>query len=346
MSDSITYKDAGVNLEAAEESTDRIKKLVRRTFNKNVITDVGLFGGLFNFEKDKYKEPVLVSSADGVGTKLKIAFMSDRHNTVGQCLVNHCVDDILSQGARPLFFLDYFATGKLEPDVIAGVVEGLALACEQNGCALVGGETAEMPDFYTEGEYDIAGFIVGVVDREKIIDGSKLAEGDVIFGLPSTGFHTNGYSLARKIFFDKLGHKVDDYLEETGKTVGETLLEVHKSYLKTVSPLLDKDLVHGIAHITGGGLEGNVQRIIPDGLTAEIETNSWKTLPVFDYIEKKGGIKRVEMFRVFNMGIGMTVFVPEKAVADAKQILNDMSQEFYIIGSMKKGAKKVTLKGI
>jgi phosphoribosylformylglycinamidine cyclo-ligase len=203
-----------------------------------------------------------------------------------------------------------------------------------------------MPDFYTEGEYDIAGFIVGVVDREKIIDGSKLTEGDVIIGLPSKGLHTNGYSLARKIFFDKLEHKVDDYLEETGKTVGETLLEVHKSYLKTIAPLLDKDLVHGIAHITGGGLEGNIQRIIPEGLTAEIDTNSWKTLPVFDYIENKGGIDRAEMFKVFNMGIGMAVFVPEKTVPDAKQILNDMSQEFYIIGSVKSGTKKVTLKGI
>jgi phosphoribosylformylglycinamidine cyclo-ligase len=341
-----TYKDSGVDIDAADRAKAEIKRLVRRTFNENVLTDVGLFGGLFKFDKDAYYSPVLVSSADGVGTKLKIAFMTGRHNTVGQCLVNHCVNDILAQGARPLFFLDYIASGKLVPETVASIVEGLATACEENGCALIGGETAEMPGFYKNEEYDLAGFIIGVVEQDKIINGSTIREGNMMIGLPSNGLHTNGYSLARKVFFDDLKLKVDDNVPEIGRTVGQELLQVHKSYLKPVGRLLEDQLVTGIAHITGGGFEGNISRVMPAGLTAEVDTKSWEPLPVFSFIRKKGRIAPEEMYRVFNMGIGMVIIMREESLERAGKLLREEGSDFKLIGRVIKGEKPVRLLGI
>jgi phosphoribosylformylglycinamidine cyclo-ligase len=256
-------------------------------------------------------EPILVASADGVGTKLKLAFETGIHNTVGADLVNHCVNDILVQGARPLFFLDYFATGKLEPDVTASVVEGMARACRENGCVLLGGETAEMPDFYPTGEYDLAGFIVGIVDKPKVIDGKSIMPGDVVLGLPSTGLQTNGYSLARKLFFEIGGYKVDSYLDELGTTVGQALLATHSSFLPEIGPLLDSGLIKGLAHITGGGFLENIPRILPDGVSVEINRGSWPEPPIFGLMQKLGNVDEKEMFRTFNMGIGMVVVTSE-----------------------------------
>ena len=311
---SITYKEAGVDISAGEETVDRIKPLVRSTFNKNVLADIGLFGGFYDAKFTDYKNPVLVASTDGVGTKLKIAFQTGIHNTVGQCLVNHCTDDILSCGAKPLFFLDYFAVGKLKPNVAEKVVEGFVIACKQNDCALIGGETAEMPSMYQEGEYDISGTIVGIVDKDKIVNGKNIKAGDVMIGLPSTGLHTNGYSLARAVLLNKF--KVDTYIDELGKTVGESLLEVHKSYLKTVFPLVEKDLLNGISHITGGGIIGNTSRIIPKGLDMNINWNSWNVLPIFDLIQKTGNVSDDEMRQAFNLGIGMILIVDKNKTDD------------------------------
>jgi len=341
-----TYKDSGVDLDAADRAKGEIKRLVRRTFNKNVLTDVGLFGGLFKFEKNDFKSPVLVSSADGVGTKLKIAFITGRHSAVGQCLVNHCVNDILAQGAKPLFFLDYIASGRLVPETVASIVEGLAIACEENGCALIGGETAEMPDFYKDEEYDLAGFIVGVVEQDRIINGSGIREGDVIIGLPSSGMHTNGYSLARKVIFDDLKLSVNDHIPELGRTVSEELLQVHRSYLKPVSRLLDKNLASGIAHITGGGFEGNISRVMPDGLTAEVDTKTWEPLPIFRFIQEKGQVTPEEMYRVFNMGIGMVILMKREALGEAGILLEKAGGDFKVIGRVIKGEKPVRLLGI
>jgi len=308
----ITYKDAGVDISAGEETVDRIKPLVRSTFNKNVLADIGLFGGFYDAKFPEYENPVLVASTDGVGTKLKIAFQTGIHNTVGQCLVNHCTDDILSCGAKPLFFLDYFAVGKLEPTVAEKVVEGFVTACKQNQCALIGGETAEMPSMYQKGEYDISGTIVGIVDKHKIINGKKIKADDVMIGLPSTGLHTNGFSLARAVLLNKF--KVDSYIEELGKTVGESLLEIHKSYLKTVLPLAESGMLNGISHITGGGIIGNTSRIIPDGLDMKIDWQSWNVLPIFDLIQKTGNISDEEMRQAFNLGIGMILIVDKNKV--------------------------------
>jgi phosphoribosylformylglycinamidine cyclo-ligase len=341
-----TYKDSGVDIDAADRAKAEIKRLVRRTFNENVLTDVGLFGGLFKFNKHDFKSPVLVSSADGVGTKLKIAFMTGRHNTVGQCLVNHCVNDILAQGAKPLFFLDYIASGKLVPETVASIVEGLAIACEQNGCALIGGETAEMPGFYKDEEYDLAGFIIGAVEQKRIIDGSEIRENDVILGLPSSGMHTNGYSLARKVIFDDLKLNVNDYIPELGRTISEELLQVHRSYLAPVSSLLKYNLITGIAHITGGGLEGNILRIIPDGLTVEVDTKTWEPLPVFRFIQENGHIAPEEMYRVFNMGIGMVIIMREESLDRAGELLREKGSDFKLIGKVIKGEKPVRLLGI
>jgi phosphoribosylformylglycinamidine cyclo-ligase len=341
-----TYKDSGVDIETADKAKAEIKRLVRRTFNKNVLTEVGLFGGLYKFDKDQYKSPVLVSSSDGVGTKLKIAFMTGRHNTVGQCLVNHCVNDILAQGARPLFFLDYIASGKLDPLIISAVVEGLAVACEQNGCALVGGETAEMPDFYKAGEYDLAGFIVGIVEQEKIIDGRDVKDGDIIIGLPSSGLHTNGYSLARKVIFDDLKMNLNDDFGVKGATVADELLQIHKSYLKPVGALLDKGLVTGIAHITGGGFEGNISRIMPKGLTAEVDVKSWEPRPFFKFMQEKGHIAPAEMYKVFNMGIGMTITIDNKKFEEARKTLEATGCNCVQIGRVVKGETPVRLLGI
>ena len=305
MSQSISYADAGVSIDNANRAVAKIREFARATFNERTLTEIGSFGGMFSGAFPEMSDPVLVASADGVGTKLKLAFETGIHNTVGADLVNHCVNDILVQGARPLFFLDYFATGKLEPEVTASVVEGMARACKENGCVLLGGETAEMPDFYPPGEYDLAGFIVGVVDKSKVIDGRSIESGDVVLGLASNGLQTNGYSLARKLFFEVAGHKVDTYLDEIGDTVGDALLRTHQSFLSQIGPLLDSGYIKGLAHITGGGFLENIPRILPAGVSVEIKRGTWPELSVFGLMQRLGNVTDAEMFRTFNMGIGM-----------------------------------------
>ena len=300
------YKQSGVNIDAGNETVNRIKGLAKRTFTPGVLSAIGSFGGLFRLG-DGYRDPVLVSSADGVGTKLKVAFMTGRHGTVGQCLVNHCVNDILVQGAQPLFFLDYLATGRLSPEVAAQVVEGVSTACLENGCALIGGETAEMPGFYAEGEYDIAGFIVGVVEKDRLVTGAAIRPGDALLGLRSTGLHTNGYSLAHSIVFEHLGLTPDAAVDELGCSIGDELLRVHRSYLPVVRPLLDAGLVKGLAHITGGGITENLPRILPPGTSARIDTSAWTPNAVFRYLQRVGSVPDDDMYRTFNMGIGMIV---------------------------------------
>jgi phosphoribosylformylglycinamidine cyclo-ligase len=298
------YRNSGVNIDAGNETVRQIKAMAKRTFTPGVLSSIGSFGGLFRLGTD-YRDPVLVSSADGVGTKLKLAFMTGRHGTVGQCLVNHCVNDILVQGATPLFFLDYLATGALSPDLAAQVVEGISIACGENGCALIGGETAEMPGFYAPGEYDMAGFIVGVVEKDRLVTGERLQPGDVLLGLRSSGLHTNGYSLARAIVFDRLRLTADTPVAELGCTVGEELLRIHRSYLPVIRPLLDAGLVKGLAHITGGGITENLPRILPPGTAALIDRSTWTPNAVFRYLQRAGGVPDDDMYRTFNMGIGM-----------------------------------------
>lgn len=326
----ITYKDSGVNIQAGDETVDRIKPMIKSTFNEKVLGDIGLFGGFYDAKFDDYEHPILVSSTDGVGTKLKVAFAMDKHDTVGACLVNHCVDDILCCGAKPLFFLDYFATGKLNPAVAEDVVKGFATACRENGVALIGGETAEMPSIYRDGEYDMSGTIVGVVEKSKIINGKDIQKGDVMIGLRSTGLHTNGYSLARKVLFDKYNAK--DYLDELGMSVGEALLQVHKSYLNEVYPLLQEDLITGISHITGGGIIGNTKRIVPKGMEMNIDWNAWERLPIFQLIQKTADIAEEEMRHVFNLGIGM-ILITRKENAD-KVLQGTKSSNSLIIGEI------------
>jgi len=301
------YRQSGVDIDAGNETVRRIKSLARATFTPGVLSDIGSFGGLFQFESAAYRDPVLVSSADGVGTKLKVAFMTGRHHTVGADLVNHCVNDILVQGAIPLFFLDYLATGRLSPDVAERVVEGIARGCRENGCALIGGETAEMPGFYRDGEYDIAGFIVGVVERSRVINGRTIVPGDTLLALPSAGLHTNGYSLARSVLFDRAGFRPDSFVAELNATVADALLAPHRSYLGLVRPLLERDLVKGLAHITGGGITENVPRVLPSGCAVEINVGSWDVPGIFRLIQDKGAIATPEMFRAFNMGVGLVL---------------------------------------
>ena len=298
-----TYKSAGVDIEAGEKTVESIKPYIKETMNKNVLSEVGLFGGFYDASFPEYEHPVLVSSTDGVGTKLKVAFMTDKHDTVGQCLVNHCTNDILAGGATPLFFLDYFATGKLIPDVATNVIKGFAIACKENNCVLIGGETAEMPGFYNDNEYDMSGTIVGVVDKKNIINGSNIRKGDILIGLKSSGLHTNGYSLARKVLFPTFD--VNDKPEGMNETIGEALLQVHRSYLNNVKPLIEKQLLTGISHITGGGIIGNTSRIMPKDCELDIDWNSWETLPIFELIQKTGNISDEEMRKAFNLGIGM-----------------------------------------
>jgi len=322
MSNSITYADAGVSIDKANEAVAKIREYARSTFNERTLTEIGSFGGMFSAAFPQMSEPILVASADGVGTKLKLAFETGIHNTVGADLVNHCINDILVQGARPLFFLDYFATGKLEPDVTASVVEGMARACRDNGCVLLGGETAEMPSMYADGEYDLAGFIVGVVDKAKVVDGKSIVPGDVVLGLPSAGLQTNGYSLARKLFFEIGGYKVDSYIDELGATVGEALLATHSSFLRQIGPLLDSRAIKGLAHITGGGFVENIPRILPTGVSVEINRSSWTVPPIFSLMQRLGNVSDQEMFRTFNMGIGMVIVVsPADAGAMATEFV-------------------------
>ena len=318
------YRQSGVDIDAGNETVRRITSLARSTFTPGVLSDIGSFGGLFRLDRNRFVDPVLVSSADGVGTKLRLAFMTGRHDTVGADLVNHCVNDILVQGAEPLFFLDYLATGRLSPEVAEQVVAGVARGCRENGCALVGGETAEMPGFYADGEYDIAGFIVGVVDRSKLVDGKSIVPGDVLIGLPSTGLHTNGYSLARRVFFEVGGWKTETFVEELHTTIGEALLATHRSYLPLVRPLLERGYVKGLAHITGGGLTENLPRILPEGCGAEIDRRAWTVPPLFKLLQLRGGVKDEEMFRAFNMGMGMVVVC---APRDAERVVNMLALE-------------------
>jgi phosphoribosylformylglycinamidine cyclo-ligase len=338
-----TYADAGVDIDAANRATERIRELARRTFNSRTLSDIGSFGGMFDGAFPGMQQPVLVASADGVGTKLKVAFETGVHNTVGRDLVNHCVNDILVQGARPLFFLDYFATGKLEPEVTASVVDGIATGCRENGCVLLGGETAEMPDFYPEGEYDIAGFIVGVVNRERIIDGRTIEAGDVILGLPSAGLHTNGYSLARKLFFEVAAFNVDSYLDEAQGTAGAVLLRPHLSYLRTLEGLLDSGKIKGLAHITGGGLLENIPRILPERTNAEIQKGSWPALPVFELLQRLGSIEEHEMYRTFNMGVGMILVCAQSDATSIKSHIEATGESCYEIGRIATGNQRVTL---
>jgi phosphoribosylformylglycinamidine cyclo-ligase len=304
------YRQSGVDIDAGNETVRRIKSLARATYTPGVVSGVGSFGGLFRMDAS-IADPVLVASADGVGTKLKVAFMAGVHDTIGVDLVNHCVNDILVQGASPLFFLDYLATGRLAPDVAEQIVRGMASACRENGCALLGGETAEMPGFYRDGEYDVAGFIVGVVSQSRIVNGRDVVAGDVLIALPSSGLHTNGYSLARKIAFERLGLKVDSFVPELGETVGAALLRPHRSYLKVVQPLLAGAGVKGMAHITGGGITENLPRTLPEGRAFSLDRRSWTIPPVFDWLQRAGGVSDDEMFRAFNMGVGLILVCSE-----------------------------------
>ena len=338
-----TYADAGVSIDAGNEAVSRMKAHIRSTFTPNVLADVGSFGAMFALDKTMASEPVLVSSIDGVGTKLKIAFLCNRHDTIGRDLVSHCVNDILVQGARPLFFLDYFGTGRLSPAVAAEVVKGLADGCRAVGCALVGGETAEMPGMYQDGEYDLAGCIVGLVERGKIIDGSRVAPGDVLVGIASDGLHTNGYSLARHILLDKGGLTVDRFVPELGRTLGDELLQPHRCYAPAVLPLLDEWEIHAIAHLTGGGFYDNIPRILPADCQALVERRTWTPAPIFTLIEQMGNVPDAEMFRTFNMGIGLVLVVPAEQGLSIVNRLNASGENAALIGQVVRGSHEVQI---
>jgi phosphoribosylformylglycinamidine cyclo-ligase len=343
MSQPISYSDAGVSIDAANVATEKIKQLARRTFNERTLSEIGSFGGMFDGAFPALSQPVLVASADGVGTKLKIAFLTGTHNTIGRDLVNHCVNDILVQGARPLFFLDYIATGRLEAETVAAIVEGVADGCRANRCVLLGGETAEMPGFYPEGEYDVAGFIVGVVDKEKVIDGKRIGKGDAVLALPSAGLHTNGYSLARKLFFEVAGYDASTHLAALGSTVGQSLLQPHLSYLDALDGLLDEGIIKGLAHITGGGLTENIPRILPEGTGVLIARDTWPVLPVFKLMQEIGSVTASEMYRTFNMGVGMVIVCAAKDVEAIKSHLRERSYSCYEIGRVIKGNREVSI---
>ncbi|HET9705721.1 MAG TPA: phosphoribosylformylglycinamidine cyclo-ligase [Vicinamibacterales bacterium] len=332
------YKSSGVDIDAGNETVRRIKSLARSTFTPGVLSEIGSFGGLFKLETSAWHEPVLVSSADGVGTKLKVAFMANQHRTIGVDLVNHCVNDILVQGAVPLFFLDYLATGRLSPDVAEQVVDGLARACRDNGCALLGGETAEMPGFYADGEYDVAGFIVGAVDRTRIVDGRSIVPGDVLIGLPSSGLHTNGYSLARKVAFEVLKLKVDSHVPDLGETVGEALLRVHRSYLPVIKPLLGTGRIKGMAHITGGGITDNLPRVLPRSTAARVDRTSWRVPAIFRWIGESGRVPEYDLRRALNMGIGMILVVAAPDVDTVRRdLVNAGEANSVVIGDIVEG---------
>lgn len=336
------YAEAGVDIDAKAAALERAKAAIRSTFTPAVLGDVGGFGGLYRPNLAGYRDPVLVASTDGVGTKLKIAFETGLHDTCGADLVNHCVNDVLVQGAKSLFFLDYVATGKIEPSVLQKVIEGIARGCRENGVALLGGETAEMPGFYAAGEYDIAGTIVGIVDREKIVDGSRIGAGDIALGLPSAGLHTNGYSLARDVLFGRLQKTAQDRLPELGgATIGEVLLAPHLSYWKALAPLLARNLVHGMAHITGGGFFENIPRVLPSDLDVVIKGGAWPVPPIFEVIERAGEVSFEEMHRVFNMGIGMVVFVAPEDLGEISGAWSEIRQGWFAIGNVLGGVRRV-----
>jgi phosphoribosylformylglycinamidine cyclo-ligase len=331
------YADAGVNIAVADDAKQRIRHLASHTFTPAVLGGIGGFGALFALDTRKWKEPVLVSSADGVGTKLKVAMSMGVHSTVGGDLVNHCVNDILVQGAEPLFFLDYLAMGKLEPNVVEQLVDGMSRSCRKAGCALIGGETAEMPGFYAPGEYDLAGFIVGVVERKNILTGKGVKPGDTLLGLPSTGLHTNGYSLARKLVFDVAKLKNDTYVAEVGNKIGAELLKPHVCYAPAVKNILARGWASALAHITGGGIPGNLPRVLPSGVKAIIDLESWPIPSIFKYLAKVGEIDTDELLQAFNMGIGMIVIVPAACVKEAEADLKRRREKFYRIGRIEKG---------
>ena len=340
----IRYKDAGVNIDEADRAVGYIKQAARKTFTQGVLTDIGSFGAGFRLQG--YKRPVLISSADGVGTKLKVAFLTGRHDTVGEDLVNHCVNDIAVQGAEPLFFLDYFAVGALDAEVAGQVVAGIARGCKANHCALIGGETAEMPGLYAKGEYDLAGFIVGVVEQSRMLTGGGVKEGDILLGLPSTGLHTNGYSLARKLFFEVAGYSQRTFVPELDCTAGDELLKVHRSYLKPLRALLKDGLLGAAAHITGGGITDNTPRVIPKGLAASVKTGTWPVPPVFELLRRLGNVPDDDWRRTFNLGIGMIFIVPKSKGAKAQRALERLGETCFEIGRIVKqprGAKERVL---
>lgn len=341
----LTYADAGVDIDAGNRAVQLMKQDVKATYRPEVLGDLGGFGGLFKIAKENYEEPILVSGTDGVGTKLKLAFMLDKHDTIGQDAVAMCVNDILVQGAEPLFFLDYLAVGKLEPEKVASIVSGVARACKESGCSLIGGETAEMAGFYSDGEYDIAGFAVGIVDRPKMITGEKVAEGDVLIGLPSSGVHSNGYSLVRKICFDVKGMDGSEYIAKLGKTIGEELLTPTRLYPKVCLPIIEKFDIHGMVHITGGGYYENIPRILPDDCNVEIDVTTWPRLPIFDLLKEWGGVAWPEMYRTFNMGLGMILIVSADDVDAVRAHLAETGEENYVIGKVVKGNHEAILKG-
>ena len=334
MGEKLTYKDAGVDTKEGGRAVELMKDHVKRTFSENVLTGLGSFGSMYRLDLGDISEPVLVSGTDGVGTKLKIAFLMDKHDTVGQDCVAMCVNDIVCQGAVPLFFLDYLATGRVQAEKIADIVKGIADGCVLSECSLVGGETAEMPSFYAEDEYDMAGFAVGIADKSRIIDGSKVAEGDILIGLPSSGIHSNGYSLVRKIFFDKMDLDVADYIEELGTTLGDALITPTRIYVKACKAVFGKYDIHGVVHITGGGFYENIPRIIPQGLGAEIRTGTWEVPAIFRYIKKCGNVEAKEMFSTFNMGIGMMMVVDPKDADGVMALLQASGEKPSIIGKI------------
>jgi phosphoribosylformylglycinamidine cyclo-ligase len=341
----VTYADAGVDITSGDRSKQRIKMLARKTFNKHVLSEIGGFGGLFALDLEKFPQPVLVSSADGVGTKLKVAFELGIHHTVGADLVNHCVNDIAVQGATPLFFLDYLATGKLrEQDsaTVETVVRGLSEACRANGCALIGGETAQMPGFYADGEYDLAGTIIGCVNRPDIVTGEGIEIGDILIGLPSNGLHTNGYSLARKLLFEVARYGPEQYVNELKDKTGAALMRTHRSYLAVIKKLTGAGIVRGMAHITGGGITENLPRILPRGTGAVVDLASWTVPPIFEHLQQLGSVAEDEMLRTFNMGIGLIVVVSAEHVTKAKAVLNRANERHCIIGRIARGERKVT----
>jgi phosphoribosylformylglycinamidine cyclo-ligase len=339
MKQPLTYKDAGVNIDTFNSAKDRIRALARSTYTPGVLSDIGAFGGMFACNFNGIREPVLVSSTDGVGTKLKVAMMMNRHNTVGTDLVNHCVNDILVQGARPLFFLDYIATGKLDREILLSVVEGLASGCKNSGCALIGGETAEMPGFYADGEYDVAGFIVGVVDRRKVIDGKSIRHGDLLIALPSSGLHTNGYSLARKVFFEMAGLTPDSRLDGLEGSIGDTLLKTHTNYEPILREAIARNLVQGLSHITGGGITENLDRILPPGCEAEVQLGSWPVIPLCRLIAEMGNVEQLEMLRATNMGVGMIAVVRP---TDLAAFVSTLGVPYFQIGRIIPGEPRVS----
>lgn len=339
----LTYKDAGVDKEAGYKEVELIKGLIKKTHIPGVLSDIGGFSGLFQLDTNKFKEPVLVSGTDGVGTKLRVAFMMDKHDTIGEDAVAMCANDILCQGAKPLIFLDYIATGKLVPEKMASIVEGVSNGCIKAGCALIGGETAEMPGFYSEDEYDIAGFCVGVVDKTKIINGSTIQDGDVILGLPSSGIHSNGYSLVRKIVFEKENMDVNAFVEELGTTIGEELLKPTRIYTHPVYDLVENFNIKGLSHITGGGFYENIPRMLPEDLAAHIDTKLIDTPMIFNLLQKWGNIQTDEMYGTFNMGVGMVMVVGKDDVEGVKSFLAEKDEKVYVLGEIRKGSREVVL---